>query len=219
MSTFTEQLQGVVDAEWARIQQGRFWRLVMEQPVVPGLYRDLMLQVYHYSRHNSMNQAACAFLPAPEGLLRFVYRHAAEELGHERMVVHDLKTLDLLREGDLEQAPLPATEALIGYLYSVSIRYGAIARLGYSFWAEAVYDHIAQPLGKITRDLKLTRQSLTFFGSHAEADAEHIKQVSEAIERFAITPADQARVLQVARTTLFLTGQLVDQVADLHAPR
>ena len=97
MSTFTEQLQGVVDAEWARIQQGRFWRLVMEQPVVPGLYRDLMLQVYHYSRHNSMNQAACAFLPAPEGLLRFVYRHAAEELGHERMVVHDLKTLDLLR--------------------------------------------------------------------------------------------------------------------------
>lgn len=213
---FVTTLQETVDAEWARIKDGGFWRRVMGAPVTIGLYRDLMLQVYHYSRHNSMNQAVAAFQPAPEGLLKFVYRHAAEELGHERMVIHDLKSIDAFAEPDLAQAPLPATEALIGYLYSVALRYGAVARLGYSFWAEGVYGHIAAPFGKISADLRLTSKNLTFFGSHAQADEAHIQQVTEAIERFATSPQDQALVLQVARTTLFLTGQLIEQVASLH---
>jgi hypothetical protein len=217
--SFVETLRATVDAEWEKIKQGGFWRRVMEEPVTTNLYRDLMLQVYHYSRHNSMNQAVAAFQPAPEGLLKFVYKHAAEELGHERMVVHDLKSIDALREGDLSQAPLPATEALIGYLYYVSLRYGAVARLGYSFWAEGVYGHIAAPFGKITRDLSLTSKSLTFFGSHAQADEAHIQQVTDAIEKFATTPENQELVLRVARTTLFLTGQLIEQVAALNPAR
>lgn len=175
-----------------------------------------MLQIYHYSRHNSMNQAVAAFVPAPEGLLRFVYRHAAEELGHERMVTHDLQSIGLLDEADLRKPALPATEALIGYLYYVSLRYGPVARLGYSFWAESVYGHIQGPFAKISRDLGLTPKNLTFFGSHAEADAQHSQQVEDAIVRFAVSPDDQARVIQVARTTLSLTGQLLNQVAQLH---
>jgi pyrroloquinoline quinone (PQQ) biosynthesis protein C len=215
-SSFVDRLQETVDAEWGKIKQGAFWRRVMDEPVSAGLYRDLMLQVYHYSRHNSMNQAVAAFQPAPEGLLKFVYRHAAEELGHERMVIHDLKSIGMFEDEDLAKDPLPATEALIGYLYYVALRYGAVARLGYSFWAEGVYGHIAGPFAKISKDLKLTSKSLTFFGSHAQADEAHIRQVTEAIERFATTPADQAAVLKVARTTLFLTGQLIEQVAGLH---
>jgi pyrroloquinoline quinone (PQQ) biosynthesis protein C len=212
---FIHTLQETVDAEWVKIKQGAFWRRVMNEPVPMGLYRDLMLQVYHYSRHNSMNQAVAAFQPAPEGLLKFVYKHAAEELGHERMVIHDLKSIGAYDESDLAKAPLPATEALVGYLYYVALRYGAVARLGYSFWAEGVYGHIAAPFVKISTDLQLTSKNLTFFGSHAQADEAHIRQVTEAIERFATTPEDQALVLKVARTTLFLTGQLIEQVAGL----
>lgn len=216
-SSFIQTLQQIVDAEWARIKAGEFWRCVMGKPVQRALYRDLMLQVYHYSRHNSMNQAVTAFVPAPEALLKFVYRHAAEELGHERMVIQDLKSVGLFDEADLVRQPLPATEALIGYLYYVSLRYGAIARLGYSFWAEGVYGHIAGPFAKISQDLQLSSKNLTFFGSHAQADEAHIQQVTEAIERFAVTPAEQTQVVQVARTTLFLTGQLLDQVARANA--
>lgn len=214
--TFIHSVQETVDAEWAKIKRGTFWRRVMGEPVPMQLYRDLMLQVYHYSRHNSMNQAIAAFQPAPEGLLKFVYKHAAEELGHERMVIHDLKSIGMFDDADLQKDPLPATEALIGYLYSVALRYGAVARLGYSFWAEGVYGHIAEPFGKISKDLGLTSKNLTFFGSHAQADEAHIQQVTEAIERFATTAADQALVLKVARTTLFLTGQLIEQVAAAH---
>jgi hypothetical protein len=211
--SFIESLRATVDAQWHEIKQGEFWRTMLEQPATPDLYRDLMLQVYHYSSHNSINQAVAAFVPAPEGLLKFVYRHAAEELGHERMVTHDLRSAGLLREGDIERPPLPATEALIGYLYYVSLRYGAVARLGYSFWAEGAHSHIQELIVKAAPELKLARKDLTFFGAHAEADEEHIRQVEDAIERYAVTEADRELVTRVALTTLSLTGQLLEQVA------
>ena len=52
------------------------------------LYRLTMVQIFHYTRHNSINQAVAAFRAEPEqlSLLRFVYGHAREELGHEKMV-------------------------------------------------------------------------------------------------------------------------------------
>jgi thiaminase len=210
---FIDSLREKVEGEWDRIKQGEFWQRVMGAPVTPALWRDFLVQVYNYSRHNSMNQAVAAFVPAPEGLLKFVYRHAGEELGHERMVTHDLKSIGLLDESELNATPLPATEALIGYLYFVALRYGAVARLGYSFWAEGAHAHIQEPLRKLCGDLKLTSKNVTFFGAHAEADEEHIKQVEDAIERFAVTPQDRELVTRVCLTTLSLTGQLLDQVA------
>lgn len=214
--SFVSSLRQSVDAQWAEIKRGEFWRLVMARPATRQLYRDMMLQVYHYSRHNSVNQAVAAFVPAPEGLLKFVYRHAAEELGHEKMVIHDLRSIDMWSDADADGAPLPATEALIGYLYSVSLRYGAVARLGYSFWAEGAHSHIQEVLAKVCKDLSFTSRNVTFFGAHAEADQEHIQQVEEAIARYAQTPQEQALVQRVATTTLFLTGELLDQVARLH---
>jgi hypothetical protein len=214
---FLAALRGAVDAEWKQIKQGRFWDRIMREPVSRELYRDLMMQVYHYSRHNSMNQAVAAFVPAPEGLLKFVYQHAGEELGHERMVIHDLKSIELFDEADLSRSPLPATEALIGYLYYVSLRYGAVARLGYSFWAESIYVHIQEPFRKISADLRLERKNVTFFGSHAQADEAHSQQVEDAIVRYATTNEQQALVTRVALTTLSLTGQLLEQVARRHS--
>ncbi|MES3004110.1 MAG: iron-containing redox enzyme family protein [Pseudomonadota bacterium] len=210
---FVASLRLAVDAEWARIKTSGFWQRVMTAPVTSSLWKDLMLQVYHYSKHNSTNQAVTAFVPAPEGLLKFVYRHAAEELGHERMVTHDLKSVGLLDEADLTAAPFPATEALTGYLYYVALRYGPVARLGYSFWAEGAHSHIQEVLGKIRQDLQLTSKNVTFFGAHAEADEQHILQVEDAIAKYAVTPQEQELVTRVAQTTLFLTGQLLEEVA------
>lgn len=216
-SSFLQSLRASVEGQWSEIKRGAFWRLVLQpQAVRRELYRDLMLQVYHYSRHNSMNQAVAAFVPAPEGLLRFVYRHAAEELGHERMVVHDLRSIGLFDERDLALPPLPATEALTGYLYSVALRYGPIPRLGYSFWAEDAHRHISGIVAKFSKDLGLGKQNLTFFGSHAEADVAHMQQVEEALERYATTEQDRELVVRVATTTLSLTGQLLEQVAQRH---
>ena len=59
-----------------------------------------MCQIFHYTRHNSVNQAAAAFRADPDDLplLRFIYGHAKEELGHERLALHDLRSSGLIGE-------------------------------------------------------------------------------------------------------------------------
>ena len=211
--TFITTLQQVVDLEWINIKQGQFWSRVLEQPVSRSLYKKLMIEVYHYTKHNSINQAAAAFLGGPDSLLRFVYGHAADELGHEKMALHDLRSVDLLNSQDLQRSPLPATEALIGYLYFVALKYGPVARLGYSFWAENSYVHIDQIISKIRADLTLEDKNLSFFVAHGKIDLKHQEQVMRCLLEHAITDEHQNLVCTVARTSLYLTGQMLEQIA------
>jgi hypothetical protein len=206
-------LDDIVEKEWAAIHAGPFARHVAEHGVDPDLYRTVLLQIYHYTRHNSINQAFAAWRVDPEriGMLRFCYEHAGEELGHEKMVVHDLESIGLFDPHDLEKPPLPATEALIGYLYYVGLHYGAVPRLGYSYWAESVYEHIDDLLGAARADLKLTDQNMSFFVAHSVIDAKHAEEVREAISRNVRPGPESEQLLQVARTTLRLTGALLDE--------
>jgi len=201
---------------WARARSGQFWTRVESGGCSRELYRVTLGQIYHYTRHNSVNQAVTALRADPEqlGLLRFVYGHAREELGHEQMALHDLESLGLLPEGRVEEPPLPATDALIHYLYGVALREGPIPRLGYSYWAESVYGHIGPLLMEATRSLGLTRRNLTFFAAHSELDTQHAAQVRQAICRVVKTSAQAEALHRVAVTSLWLTLQMLEQVSE-----
>src|SRR6266851_2066655 len=83
---------------WKEARASHFWRQIVAGGWDAKLYRLTMLQIFHYTRHNSINQAVAALRTDPEQmpLLRFVYGHAKEELGHERLVLHDLRSIGLL---------------------------------------------------------------------------------------------------------------------------
>jgi hypothetical protein len=213
---FFAQLDSIVDEEWQAIKAGPFAKHVLQLGVDKDLYKQTMLQIYHYTRHNSINQAFAAWRVEPEriGLLRFCYEHANDELGHEKMVVHDLESIGLLGPGDLDTPPLPSTDALIGYIYYIGLCYGAVPRLGYSYWAETAYDHIGELLGRARTDLDLSDQNMSFFVAHAVIDVKHAEAVRHAIEQYARTDTERRLVLQVARTTLRLTGALLNEVHD-----
>ena len=85
---------------WAQASATEFWKQIVSNGCSPELYRLTMVQIFHYTRHNSINQAAAAFRTEPEqmALLRFAYGHAKEELGHEKLVEHDLKSIGLLED-------------------------------------------------------------------------------------------------------------------------
>lgn len=217
MTSFLDELKDICDQEWAKIKAGRFYRMV--QTSTPELQRELyiraMIEVYHYTKNNAINQAAATFNEDHKrvGLLRFAMKHALEELGHENMVVSDLASIGI-DDSVFDNPPLPATEALNGYLYSLAIRGGVIPRLGYSFWAEDSYEHLAPLLDVCQKQLKLTDKQLTFFIAHSVIDAKHADDVNKAIERWVSTDQDKQAVKQVARTTLYLTGQILESVAN-----
>jgi len=217
MASFRDELKDVCDHEWTKIKAGQFYRMVTnsDPDLQKQLYIRAMIEVFHYTKNNAINQAAATFNEDHKrmGLLRFAMTHALEELGHENMVLNDLSAIGVDRSV-FERQPLPATEALNGYLYSLSIRGGLVPRLGYSFWAEDSYEHLAPLMDVCKNRLKLTDKQLTFFVAHSVIDVRHAKDVNEAIERWVETDEDKMAVRQVARTTLYLTGQILESVAN-----
>ena len=210
------RLDASIGELWAGAARRPFWRRIVSEGWDRAAYRRTMSQIFHYTRHNSVNQAAAAFRADPDdiALLRFVYGHAKDELGHERMALHDLKSAGLVArdaEADDVDPPLPATDALVNYLYGVALRDGPVPRLGYSYWAESVYPHIAPLLGAARSSLGLADRDMTFFVAHAEVDTGHAEQVRAAIRRAATTPARADAIHRVAVTSLWLTIELLEQ--------
>lgn len=212
------RLDAVIAEGWATIRRGAFFGHVLERGFTPELYRRTMAEIYHYTRFNSVNQALAVYRVVPEQtqLLGYCYRHAGEELGHERMVVRDLESANLLTPGLLEAPPLPPTQALIGYLYHVALNVGAVARLGYSYWAESAYDNFGDVLARAKTDLGLQERQLSFFIAHQSIDAKHAEEVKEALAAHARTEHDADQAVEVARTTLYLTGAILEGVIAAH---
>jgi hypothetical protein len=215
---FFRELDAVVEAGWADVKRGAFFRHVVEQGVAADLFRRTLVEIYHYTRHNSINQALACYrvLPEKTTLLGFCYRHAGEELGHEKMIVRDLEATGLFKPELLEAPPLPPTQALVGYLYYVAMNLGAVPRLGYSYWAETAYGHIGALIGRGKSDLGLTDRQLSFFVAHQSIDEKHAQEVHDMIAAHVHTPAEKAAVLEVARTTLYLTGAMLESVLANH---
>lgn len=211
-----QELRNVIEHQWAPIKQGLFYKLIREIKIDKELYHDLMIEIYHYTKHNSANQAmACMNIPThASAIQKFIYRHALEEYGHEKMVLRDLESINILDQTKLTQPPLPATDALIGYLYAVPQRYGAVARLGYSQWAENAYGHINEVTSKIRQDLSLEDKNMSFFVNHSVIDQKHSAEVAEAINTYCTSSEDKVLIKRVAQTTLYLTGKMLDGIAE-----
>jgi hypothetical protein len=211
------RLDARIGAMWQVAKRSDLWLHVTSYGMPADLYRDLMVQVYHYTLHNSLNQAMTVIGVSPEErpLLRFIYRHADGELGHEQMVLHDLRSAGLLgRDIEVDDLPrLPATEALVGYLAGLSLRpgAGAVARLGYSYWAEAVYEHIAPVLGAARSSLALSDRQMTFFVAHSSIDEAHAHEVQQVVTKVVRTLRQADAVLETAHTTLWLTLEILNQ--------
>lgn len=216
MTKFRDELHNVVTEEWKKIQGGNFFKYIEKNGFDRELYIKTMAQIYHYTKNNSINQASATFFADHKkvGLLRFALKHALEELGHENMIVKDLSSIGVTDEDIFSQPPLPATEALNGYLYSVAIREGIIPRLGYSFWAESCYDFIQPLLESARNTLDLSDEQMTFFIAHSVIDEGHAEEVNKVIDRWATSDSDEASIMQVAKTTLYLTGQILESVVS-----
>lgn len=52
--------------------------------------------------------------------------------------------------------------------------------------------------------------------AHAVIDIKHAQDVNDAIEEWVITDKEKRDVIQVAKTTLFLTGQILESVAQTY---
>ena len=218
MNGFLEKLEKEIAQTWKQIlDNNRLSQLVMSQQFDIRLYALYLLETYHYTVHNSRNQALVGASLQPEAdihYLKFCFKHAYEEAGHELMALHDLKSLGNI----VLPQPLPiameSTQTLISFLYHISKTGNLNGRLGYSLWAEDAYTFIAPLLDVVRTLLKLKPAQMTFLVEHSNIDAEHIVQVRKMIERVAATKDDHDAIRSVAIRSLQLTGLVLNEVAD-----
>jgi len=213
------QLEERLARTWEELlATSRFVHTVQRGEVTRPLYALYMLETYHYTLHNSRNQALVGARAELQNrhYQKFCFTHAAEEVGHEQMALHDVLSLGL-KAGDFQlPGPLPETETLIAYLYQVSTTGNPVRRLGYSFWAEGCYAYVNPLIQKVRETLRLTPAQLTFFVAHAELDREHLAEVHEMVRKTCVRREDWEAVGEVMETSLRLTGRMMDAAYDAY---
>lgn len=222
MKEFLDRLEKETAQAWARVHSGPFWRHLLDKGLDQDLYVGLMTEIFHYTRYNAQNQALAALRVTSDRLplLRYCLNHALEEAGHDLMVLNDLESIGIAPAVIKGKTPLPETQAFIAYLFHVASELDATARLGYSFWAENAYGYVDDLLKAMRRDLGLGDRQMTFFVAHASIDAEHFDDVRKILDRACTQPELQDDVVSVLRTSLHLTGNIMDAAyADYMARR
>lgn len=178
-------------------------------------YQIYLLETYHYTSHNARNQALAGARVDNKNIqyMKFCFKHALEEAGHELMALHDLRQTGVDLALELFPKPLPETQTLIAYLYHISTTGNPLSRLGYSSWAEDSYQHFMPFLMKMQKKLNLKKSQMTFFIEHSDLDDSHAEHVQGTIKSQAKTENDLRDIEEAALTSLELASKILDGVA------
>lgn len=215
MQSNRAKLDQIAEKTWGEIlDNSRFVRWVMEGKMDKRGWATYLVQTYHYTLHNSRNQAMVGVTMASGNpqYQKFCFEHAMEETGHELMALHDASSLGFSKEELVQERPLPETEVLIAYLYWISAKGNPLQRLGYSYWAENSYRYIMPMVKKIQQGLELKNSQMTFFIAHSDIDKEHAEEVAQMLDRHCKTEQDWDDVGRVLETSLRLTAEMLEGV-------
>jgi len=165
--SFNQQLSLLderIEKSWADIlENSRLVKAIREGGVSRALYAIYMIETFHYTAHNARNQGLVGVRHADNPVYaKFCFEHAAQEVGHEKMALHDVMSLGLKHEVFDIPSALPETEVLIAYLYWISFTGNPLQRLGYSYWAENAYQFITPLINRLSETLELKPAQLTF---------------------------------------------------------
>lgn len=213
--TFFHTLDTRLETLWNDLlAQSRLAIVIREGKITKALYAIYMIETFHYTAHNARNQALVGVRDNSNPVYtKFCFEHASEEVGHEKMALHDLKSMAKFTDADLSiPRPLPETESLIAYLYWISATGNPLQRLGYSYWAENCYQYINPLIEKLRTTLTLTPSQLTFFIAHSDIDAAHFDEIKNVIRRVCKTQQDLDDIAYAMEVTLALTGNMLDGV-------
>ena len=161
-------------------------------------YRALLLELYHVVWHfNPVCAAAASRMPDTHRQIRYhLYEHMHEELGHEEWVMNDLAAVGVPREQVLAHVPSPFTLALNGYNYWAADRRHPCSALGMLYALEVIASVYGGPFASAIKESLLLEgeQGISFIGSHATMDAEHMAELRKVLETVRDDEAKEAVV-------------------------
>ena len=175
------------------------------------VYANYVAQTYYYSRHTTRLLAAVASrIPFhQESLHRRFLKHAAEETGHEKLTLNDLKFLGC----DLRDFhELSSTRAFYKSQFQSIQDDGPYAFFGYILFLECLgaekgnwlYETVAKHHGEKT---------VSFLKVHANEDVEHVREAFEQVQKFEAPVLEQ--IEKDMMMSCYLFERMILDCADL----
>jgi pyrroloquinoline quinone (PQQ) biosynthesis protein C len=165
-------------------------------------YRKLLLELYHVVWHfNPVCAAAASRMPDTHRDVRyFLYEHMHEESGHEVWVMNDLEAVGVSVAATRAHAASPDTLALNGYNYWSADRRHPCSVLGMLYTLEVLASVYGGTFAAAIRESLMLdgERGISFIGSHATMDAEHMVTLREVLN----TITDDAARDAVTEATL-----------------
>ena len=148
-------------------------------------YRRLLLELYHVVWHfNPVCAAAASRIADTHREVRyFLYAHMQEESGHEAWVMNDLEAVGVGPAATLAHQPSLDTLALTGYNHWAADRRHPCSVLGMMYTLEVIASVYGGTFASAIRDSLLLdgERGISFIGSHATLDAEHMIELRKVL--------------------------------------
>ena len=161
-------------------------------------YRRLLLELYQIVWHfNPICAAAASRLSDRHREVRyFLYRHMAEESGHEQWVGNDLDAIGVGAATVQSHRPLADTLALTGYNHWSADRRHPCSVLGMMYVLEVIASVYGGAFASAVREslLLVGERGVSFIGSHATMDAEHMAELRKILRTIEDEEASEAIV-------------------------
>lgn len=174
-----------------------------------GRYRKLLLELYQIVWHfNPVCSAAAGRVTDGDRQVRyFLYRHMQEESGHEQWVSNDLEAIGVAAPALKAHRPSASTLALIGYNYWSADRRHPCSVLGMMYALEVIASVYGGAFASAVRESLLLAddRGISFIGSHATMDAEHMAHLREILNTVEGDEAREAIVESALVNFSFLT--------------
>ncbi len=196
---------------------------VLMDAVAQGLtlerYRALLLELYHVVWHfNPVCAAAASRMGDPghevlQPIRHFLYEHMQEETGHETWVLNDLEAIGVARAAAQGHAPSVHTLALSGYNYWAADRRHPCSALGMLYALEVIASVYGGPFASAIRERLLLdgEQGVSFIGSHATMDAQHMADLRVVLNQLQDAPA-QAAVVESVRVNFHHFTRVIEAI-------
>ena len=185
-------------------------------------YRALLLELYHVVWHfNPVCAAAASRMGSPgheplQFLRHFLYEHMHEESGHETWVLNDLEAVGLAPAVARAHAPSVHTLALNGYNYWAADRRHPCSVIGMLYSLEVISSVYGGPFASAIRESLLLdgEAGVSFIGSHASLDAQHMAELRGVINRIPDDDEGAARqaVVESVRVNFHHFTRIVEAV-------
>lgn len=144
-------------------------------------YRDFLLELYHVVWHfNPVCAAAASRIPDPLRQVRYyLYEHMHEESGHEQWVLNDLEAVGVAPGAVADHRPSVHALSLSGYNYWAADRRHPCSVLGMMYTLEVIASVYGGPFSTAIKQRLLLEdeRGVSFVGSHATMDAQHMAEL------------------------------------------